>query len=212
MSTTIAVIGGNGKAGRYLVKELLQHDHRIRLLLRHPEQFPVSDPRIAIVPGDVRDIKAVNTLLEGSSALISTLGQPKGEPVPLFSEAARIVGRALEAQGLKRAILLTGLSIDLPGDRKSERVAALSAYMRQAFPEIIADKQREYEIWRDSAADWTLVRVPLIALTDERQGIAVSLEDCPGEIIGGADLAAFLVGQLADDRYFRQSPFVASAS
>lgn len=211
MPTTIAVIGGNGKAGRYLVRELLKQNHQLRLLLRHSEQFPPQDPRIEVITGDVRDTAAVASLLQNSHAMISTLGQPKDEATPIFSQAACILSQACEKHLIKRCILLTGLSIDLPGDRKSERVAGLSAYMRQAFPAIIADKQKEYEMWRDSAAEWTLVRVPLIVPAEDRTDVRISLEDCPGEMITAADLASFLADQLNDDRFLRQSPFVASA-
>ena len=35
----IAVIGGNGKSGTYLVKELLSQGFHLNLLIRHPENF-----------------------------------------------------------------------------------------------------------------------------------------------------------------------------
>lgn len=60
-----------------------------------------------------------------------------------------------------------------------------------------------------STADWTLVRVPYIEFSDERSGIRVSLEDSPGKKINAADIAGFLIDQLRDETYIRQSPFIA---
>jgi hypothetical protein len=47
----------------------------------------------------------------------------------------------------------------------------------------------------------------MIDLTGEEPKIKISLTDCPGEKINATSLAAFLVGQLSDDTYFKQAPF-----
>ncbi len=82
--------------------------------------------------------------------------------------------------------------------------------MRQNFPAIIADKQKEYEVLSASPVNWTMIRVPLIEQTDQKGTLVVNLEHCPGERIGAADLGKFLIDQLSDQRYIQMAPFVAS--
>ncbi|HEV3325550.1 MAG TPA: NAD(P)H-binding protein [Puia sp.] len=208
LNIKIAVIGGTGKSGSFIVRELIQQHISFRILLRNAAAYglPVGD----IVQGDVRDVEAVLKLSEGCSAVLSTLGQPKGEP-SIFSQATRNVLTAMQVWNIKRYILTTGLNVDTPLDKKGPATQAGTKWMKEYYPETTADKQLEYELLAASDVDWTLVRLPLIGLTESRNAIATSLEDCPGTGIHGTDLARFLVSQLKDREYVKQAPFLANA-
>ncbi len=205
----IALIGGTGKSGKYLVEELLRQEFSLRLLLRNPENFQVDNPLIEVVSGDARDYEAVRTLTEGCEAIISAVGFRAGEE-PIFSLATENVLRAMQEWGVTRYISLTGLNVDTPFDHKTAPTQAGTEYMKANYPKTTADKQAEYQTLVDSQADWTLVRLPWIQLTEVGEDVKVSLEDCPGEAVSASALARFLVAQLSDDTYVRQAPFVAS--
>ncbi|HXB10979.1 MAG TPA: NAD(P)H-binding protein [Bacteroidia bacterium] len=205
----IAIIGGTGKSGKYLVKELINQSFQIKLLLRDPKKLKVENPLIEVIEGSVRDYDTVKTLLTGCAAVISTLGQPKGEPT-VFSQATRNIIKAMAETGIKRYIVTTGLNIDTPFDEKSPKTKFATEWMKTNYPETTNDKQVEYSILFESNADWTLVRLPLIELTDNRQKIAVSLKDCPGDKISATDLAHFLLEQLTDTDYLCKAPFIAN--
>lgn len=81
-------------------------------------------------------------------------------------------------------------------------------WMYQNYPETTEDKQKEYESLVESTLDWTLVRLPLIHLTEERFTTETSLTDCKGESISAADLAEFLVSQIDAAEYIQKSPFL----
>lgn len=83
-----------------------------------------------------------------------------------------------------------------------------TGWMYENYPETTTDKQKEYELLQDSNLDWTLVRLPLIHLTEENFPIETNLQDCKGEGISAADLAEFLVSQIKDSEYIRKSPFL----
>jgi putative NADH-flavin reductase len=205
----IAVIGGTGKSGAYLVQELLRRTIPIKLLLRAQSAFEINDPLVEIVRGDARDYPSVRKLLEGCSAVISTLGQPKDEP-SIFSDATRNVLQAMDEAGINRYLVTTGLNVDAPGDEKSERVRMATDWMYQNFPETTKDKQAEYELLASSQTDWTMVRLPVIVQTDTHFPVNVDLKDCVGEQISAADLASFLADQLSSGEYIRKSPFVSN--
>jgi len=205
----IAVIGGTGKAGKYLVKNLLAQGFQIKILLRHPENFKIINPLIEVIKGDARDLTAIRILLEDCSAIISAVGQPKGEP-SVFSQVSKNITEVMNEYGIKRYILLTGLNVDTPFDQKNEIVKQGTAWMYANYPLITADKQLEYEALVNSNIDWTLVRLPLIELTDKSYGVNINLKDCPGEKISATDLSYFLINQLHDQTYIKQAPFIAS--
>jgi nucleoside-diphosphate-sugar epimerase len=208
-NTTIAVIGGTGKSGDFVVRELISQNVPFRVLVRNLASYnlPIGD----IVQGDARDAKAVLELCEGCAAIISTLGQPKGEP-SIFSQATRNVLAAMETLDIKRYILTTGLNVDTPLDKKGPITQAGTDWMRKHYPETTADKQLEYELLAASDVDWTLLRLPLIKLTEDSDAIVTSLEDCPGSGIHGIDLARFLISQVEDKEHIRQAPFLANLS
>ena len=47
--TKIAVIAGIGKAGKYLVRQLIQRGFYLKLLLKNPEKFPFKNTLIEVV-------------------------------------------------------------------------------------------------------------------------------------------------------------------
>lgn len=203
----IAVIGGTGKSGQYLVKHLLEKGHSLKLLLRHPENFTLQNPLIETVKGDARDEAAIHKLIMGTDLVMSTLGQPKGEK-SIFRDAAGNIIKAMDSHGISRYIVTTGLSVNTLSDQKNERVKMATEWMYQNYPETTADKQKEYELLMESNLDWTLVRLPLINLTDENFTTEANLTDCKGENISAADLAEFLGSQIENSDYIRKSPFL----
>ena len=205
----LAIIGGTGKSGKYLVKELLDRGFHLKLLLRSPENFTIKSPLIEIIQGDARNYESIQSLIEGCQTVVSTLGQPKGE-TSIFSDATKNVIRAMEQFHVKRYVQTTGLNVDTPLDKKGVACAGATEWMRVNYPKTTLDKQVEYEVLTNSSIDWTLVRLPMIEQTDERRKVIVSLEDCPGDKISATDLADFLIQQLSDNSYIRKAPFIAN--
>jgi putative NADH-flavin reductase len=206
----IAVIGGAGKSGQFLTCELLKQNFPIRMLLRFPEKLKIENTFIEMVTGDARNPMDVLELIKGCHAVISVLGQPKGE-LSIFSAATKNILYAMDFHHIKRYVSITGLSVDSPTDHKGAYAAGGTAWMKKHYPETTADKQVEWEILNASGLDWTLVRLPLIDLTETKSATRISIADCPGEKISAASLAVFLVDQLEDKTFIRQSPFIANS-
>jgi len=202
----VAVIGGTGKAGKYVVKQIVARGFIVRAFVRNPQKLQ-GIGLVEIVPGDVLDYDSVLNLFNGCDAVISTLGQTKGED-PVFSSAAKNIVKAMEVFQIKRYIVLTGLTLDTESDKKGLKTKIQSMLMRLLFRKIILDKQGEYKILLESNLDWTIVRIPFLELTDNQKIIETSLEDCKGSGIGSSDLAIFIVDQISDKTYFRKAPFI----
>lgn len=207
----IAVIGGTGKSGKYLVKQLLEQGIQFKMLLRNPDNFKVKNPLIEVIEGNVNDYESVRSLIDGCQAVISCLGLgvPPSE-TSIFSKATKNIVRAMNEFGLGRYIVIAGLNVDTPFDNKGVKTKSGTAWMYENYPLTTTDQQTAYQILLDSAIDWTLVRLPLIEQTDDRREINISIEDCPGDNISATDLAHFLIGQLTDDQYIQKSPFIAN--
>ena len=207
----IAVIGGTGKSGKYLVKQLIKQGFQLKILLRNPDNFQIKNALVEVVKGDVINYSSVSTLIEGCQAVISTLGLgiPASEPT-IFSQATTNVIQVMNELNVHRYIVTTGLNVDSPLDKKSSKTLFATDWMRKNYPISTTNKQSEFDILSNSNVDWTLVRLPLIEQTDESGEIIVSLEDCPGDKVSATDLANFLIEQLSTDKFVRKSPFIAS--
>jgi putative NADH-flavin reductase len=207
----IAVIGGTGKSGQYVVRELIKRGYPFKVLVRNPEHFTLKDPLAEVVIGNVLDADIVHKLLQGCSAVVSTLGLgiPPSEP-DIFTKATANILAAMNELGIRRYIVSTGLNVSTPSDHKGPKTQMATDWMYANYPISTKNKQEEFEMLTESDVDWTMVRLPMIALTDDRPEITVSLKDCPGDGISASSLAGFLVDKLQGKHYIRRAPFIAN--
>lgn len=200
----IAILGGTGKAGKYLVKELVKQGIYFKMLVRNTnsrsaESFPINNPKVEILDGDANDYEAIRSLIDGCEAVISTLGN---------SQATAHLMRAMNECKISRYVLLAGININTPFDKKGVKTQFATNWMYENYPIPTKNRQVEYELVAASNLDWTMVRLPLIEQTDARNAVKTSLEDCEGDKISASDLAVFLIEQLSDKRFIRQTPFL----
>ena len=205
----VAVLGGGGRTGKFLVNQLLKQGFSIKLLLRNPENFQIQNPQIEIIQGDARDPDSIKLLLKDCQAVLSTVGQRKEEPL-VASLATSNVLKAMEDYEIERYILLSGLNIDTPFDKKSPKTIMATDWMKTNFPLIQEDRQKAYDLLVASNINWTQVRVPFIEFTDESATVSVDLEDCLGDKISANDIANFMITEMIESKYSRKSPFISA--
>lgn len=212
----IAVLGGGGRTGKYLVNHLLNKGYRLKLLLRNlPEvtethdQFSrnLKNPLVEIMKGDAVNFGDIHTLLKDCQAVVSTIGQRPGEPM-VASTATENVIKAMDAFDIRRYILVAGVNVETPFDKKSEQTKAATQWMKATFPLIHEDRAKAYDLLVQSSIDWTLVRLPVIVYTDQHYPVGRDLEDCGGEKISTADIAVFIEEQLTEKSYVKKAPFL----
>lgn len=208
---TIAVIGGTGKSGKYVVQELVSQGYKVKMLVRNPGRVPNPHPLIEIIHGDVLDQSIVNTLLDKCDAVISTLGwgiPPSSNTIS--SEGTTRVLEGMKVNRIKRLILISGVNVDVPGDIKGIYAKSATSFMYENFSASTVDKQNEYELLKKSEVLWTLVRLPMISMDSENKPILASEIDCPSQEISATSLAKFLIRQIDDLTYLQKAPFIAN--
>lgn len=205
----VAVLGGGGRTGKYLVNQLLENGFSVKLLLRNLDDFTIQNSKIEIIKGDAINEESINLLLKDCQAVVSTIGQRPGEPM-VASQATKNVLNAMKHNGIERYVLLAGLNIDTPFDKKSPKTIMATDWMKTNFPEIQKDRQLTYDLLVDSKIDWTQVRVPFIVFSNDSSEIAVNIEDCLGEKISALDISKFMVKEMIESNYIMQSPFISA--
>ena len=118
----VAVFGGTGFVGGYLVDALLAAGHEPVLLVRAGSESKVKRrDDVRIVPGDIATPSAIDTALEGADAVIYNIGILREYPRKGISferlqyrGAVRVIEAARRA-GVSRLILMSANGVRVPG-------------------------------------------------------------------------------------------------
>lgn len=159
--------------------------------------------------GDARDRAVLGSLIEGCGSVVMSLPSRRDE-APGFEAAARSLVAAMEAGAVARCVVLVGLGIDAPGDRKGLGARLRGAMMRALFGPAMKDKQHRIEAVMASGLEWTIVRAPLIVEGPALGAVEADPRSVPRGSVRAADLAAFIVDAAIGGAYVRSAPFVAS--
>jgi len=209
----VLIIGASRGIGLETVRCALAEGHRVRAFARRAASIAIDHPELEKVTGDALDRAAVSQALRGVDAAIEVLGAPRDLGAllwgtQLFSTATRILVDAMQAQGVRRLVAVTGLGA---GDSRGHLGFLFDALV---FPlmlkRIYDDKDVQEQMIRASGLDWTIVRPGLLkdgpatgkvrALTDPR--------DWRAGPVRRADVARFLVREAFERRFAGQTPLL----
>ena len=108
----LAVFGANGPTGRLLTRLALDEDHDVVAVTRHPDAFPLEHPHLEVAAGDVHDAVAVASAIDGSDAVLSTLGVPFAKtPIDVYSDGVANIIAGMHAAGIKRIVCVSSSAI-----------------------------------------------------------------------------------------------------
>ncbi|WP_412839445.1 SDR family oxidoreductase [Bacillus paranthracis] len=205
----IAILGANGKAGKILVNEALEKGYQVKILTRNSTSTEKINENIETIIGDARNFSTIQDLLQGCSAVINAVGQPKNESY-IFSTVTKHILEAMKESKIKRYILISGGSLNVTGDQKGI-VNKIGATLFKLFlPKMMQDKYKELQIIQNSEVDWTIVRLPFVIEGNGIGSIKESLVDMPGIKIQNGDIAPFVIKQINSDRYVGKCPFISN--
>ncbi|ENJ6138086.1 MULTISPECIES: SDR family oxidoreductase [Bacillus cereus group] len=205
----IAILGANGKAGKILVNEALEKGYQVKILTRNSTNTEKINENIETIIGDARNFSTIQDLLQGCSAVINAVGQPKNESY-IFSTVTKHILEAMKESKIKRYILISGGSLNVTGDQKGI-VNKIGATLFKLFlPKMMQDKYKELQIIQNSDVDWTIVRLPFVIEGNGIGSIKESLVDMPGIKIQNGDIAPFVIKQINSDKYVGKCPFISN--
>ena len=207
----ILVIGATGGTGQAIVREALDRGHRVSALVRSRDKAGPLLPGARLEEGDAREPAALSRALAGCDAVISALGTRQislRRPVTLMSEATRALTGVMAEQGVSRLVCITGLGA---GDSAGHGGFVYDRLIKPILLRTIyADKDRQEAIIRASDLDWVIVRPTVLKdrPATGRVRATVDLTGIHGGQIARADVAAFVVDQVASDRWLHQTPLI----
>ncbi len=205
----IVVIGASRGIGLEIVSQALERGHEVTALLRDPAKLALEHARLHKVRGDVGKPDDVLMAMSGQDAVCTCVGvNPTREPVELFSRGARNVLAALQDAPTTKLVAVTGVGA---GDSRGHGGFFYDKILQPLLlGTIYADKDREEQLIKASAADWLIVRPG--SLTDgPRTKDYRAITDLSGVTAGKisrADVADFILNQLESPSLFKQTPLL----
>jgi putative NADH-flavin reductase len=209
----VLIVGASRGVGLETVKAALAARYDVRALARGAAQIAIDDARLEKIAGDALDSATIERSLAGVDAVIETLGAAFGPQAmlrgtTLFSKATRLLVDAMTKAGVERLIAVTGFGA---GDSRGHGGFLYDAVV---FPIVLKrvydDKDVQEQIIRRSGLEWTIVR-PGMLTGGPATGQYRALTD-PGSwstgTISRADVADFLVRQIADRSYIGKTPLL----
>lgn len=212
----LAVFGANGPTGRLLTRLALEEDHDVVAFTRRPDGFPIEHPHLEVAGGDVHDPAMVASAIDGTDAVISTLGVPFAKtPITVYSDGAANIMAGMRAAGIKRLVCVTSSAVsphpEPLGGFIFEKI--MQPYVVNKLGKTVYDDMRRMEAAvSESDLTWTIVRPSGLfeALTVSAYNVAI--DHIGYRFTARIDLADCLLRQALSDTYGQSTIAVATPS
>jgi nucleoside-diphosphate-sugar epimerase len=205
----IVIFGANGRTGRLLTEQALAAGHDITAVTRRPLDFPITHDRLDVVEADVHDPEAVDQVVTGADAVLSTLGVPYvRKPINVYSDGIRNVVAAMSRHGVKRLVVVSSSATE--PYHHADGGFLLNRVLQPLITATIgkttyADMRRMEALVRSSDLEWTIMRPSGLFDAPAVSRYELHEEQAPGIFTSRADLAASLLEQATDGRFVRKA-------
>lgn len=205
----VTVFGASGKVGRLVVRQLLDDGWEVAAFIHNASPFPKTK-HLRLVRGDIHDPEDVKRAISDSEVVISALGSWGTKQKDIVSSGIKHIIAAMEKQGTKRVISLTGSDASAPQD-KSSPVQRISHFLIKLTParRILEDGERHIALLQASRLNWTVVRSPIMNTRGNPASYSLgSTKPKPWATIHRQSVAQAMVAVIDDLQYSKQAPYL----
>jgi len=208
----LTIFGATSGTGKQLVEQALTAGSYVVAYARNPSKLDFMHKDLTIVEGELADQKMIEHAVSGADVVISVLGPRGGSKDKPITQGMQNIITAMNKYGVRRLIVSSTLSVKDPNDMADFKAKVLVNFvkltMRSAYEEIISVA----EIVRKSDLDWTILRLTTLNNNPKSGEVRVGYLG-KGEVgmrISRADLAEFMLKQIQNIKYLRQSPVISN--
>ena len=156
----VALIGGTGGMGKFILEELVARGHEVRAVVRRPDAV-LPGPLVKPVVADVYDLAALTEALVGTDVVVSAFNPGWNEPglYDKYLHGARNVQAAAIAAGVGRLLAIGGAS-SLYGDDGKQLIESFTPPEPYASG-VRAARDYHEELRAETMLDWTYLSPPM---------------------------------------------------
>ncbi len=204
----IVVFGSSGTVGKHIVGQSLEKGFEVLAFCRDRQKLKgLSHPHLKIMEGDVFNPKDVNRAVRGQETVIVTLGSGKSRTRIVRSEGTKNIIDAMYTNGVSRLICQSTLGAGDSNDNLNFfwKHIMFGWFLKKVF----LDHELQEKYVKNSNLKWTIVR-PSAFRDGKKTGNYLhgfSPKDKSTKLkISRADVADFILKQVADLKYLHQTP------
>lgn len=200
----LSVLGAAGFIGSEVVNQALAKGLEVRALTRRSGQL-ASRTGLEIIVGDATDSASLNSVLAGSTAVLSCIGGA-GD----LAGTMTAVLAAMRAADVSRLVAISGAGITVPGERKPMAHRLASVFVRLLAARVVAAKQAEFEVLlAASDIDWTTLRPPRVVDGPASGRARASLDASQMAFrVTRGDVAEVMLAEIVDRSFVRRAAYI----
>jgi putative NADH-flavin reductase len=212
----IALFGANGPTGRLLTQMALDQDHRVVAFTRRPDAFPIEHRHLQVVGGDVHDATVVESAIDGTDAVVSTLGVPFAKtPISVYSDGTANIIAGMRTADIKRFVCVSSSSMSPNPEPLGGFIFEkfMQPYVVNKLGKTVYDDMRRMEsLVSESDLSWTIVRPSGLFGATAVSAYSIAIDHVEHRFTARIDLADCLLRQIVSDSYVRCAIAVATPS
>jgi putative NADH-flavin reductase len=209
----IAVIGATGRTGLHVVEQALSRGHDVTALARRPDAISRRDERLVTVAADVLDPAAIVDGLDGSEAVVSTLGVGTSHtPTALYSRGIANVLDAMHAHAIRKLAVISAAPVGPRAEQPFLERRVAMPILERLFGATYEDMRRMEALLGSSDVDWVSLRPPRLVSTKATGHYRLDANRplSKARSLTYGDLATALLDSLDRKDLYRQPAFVAN--
>ncbi len=206
----IAVIAANGRLGKRFVEAALSSGHTVNAGVRGESNLS-SHPQLKVTSCDATNTEDLSKLFENQEVVVSAIGHVKGSAPNVQTLATEAIIAAMDKQGLKRYVDVTGTGVRFPGDK----IGIVDRFLNMGVEVIdkyrVKDGRDHQEVLKKSNLDWTTIRV-LKLQNVAMKPFELTLNGPTKWYVGREEVAKAMLQVVEDNSFVKQSPIISSSS
>ena len=188
------------------VYQALDKGYEVNAFAREAQNVTIQHPKIKIIQGEILEYEKVKQAVDGTDAVIVTLGQDGNKPLRTLSEGTANIIKAMKETGVKRLIVMSSAGI-LGNDTHPVFGKIIVPIL---LNNVYKDKRRQMKVIRESGLEWIIIRPPRLTQSP-KTGKYQLTEGRPGTTsVPRADVADFMLKLLTNKKYDGTMPAIAS--
>jgi putative NADH-flavin reductase len=204
----LTIFGATSTTGKHLVEKALQSRHEVTAFVRNASKLGIAHDKLKVISGDALNPAQVEFAVQGSDAVLSTLG-PKGRPAVMAAESTQNIVTAMEKHDVKRLVVTSVAGIAIPQDQRGFNFA--DALIKLFLKDVFTDRENQFAVLASSNLDWVMVRVPRLTDNPAKGSVRAFFGNpSPSMKVTRADLADFMLEQLTENQWVRRAPILSN--
>lgn len=208
----ILVPGATGSVGGHVVEQALARGHEVIAIARNPENLTLEHPNLTKEPVDILDARAVEPLLAGVDAVVSTVGIGASKnPTTLYSEGTRNLLDGMRKHGVQRIVVISSEVAEHWAHQSIFKLWVVLPLLQRFLGATYDDMRRmDIALW-ESPAQWTALRAPRIRTAPGKSAYRLDSQPMPrGWTITAADMATAMLDIIEREDLGRQHIYIAN--